>query len=367
MDGRTVTAFRFAFGAAVAGCLSAEVSAQGKEGAGKGNTGAAPEVWLCTGRAFDLARPDARWDSVKSRLAGIQLYIDNVNKAKREDLEALVQVVEANGLKVSVECGGTLGFAPLDDSNGEQSARIELAKIAKWYGAGGTVDYLNLDGPVRRLLYPRRGKKTLPSFGSIEDCANELMDYMRAVKAAHPRMRFFLLTNFPNWGYRGGVSYHGRGDKQQDWGDYHEVVTTVLKVAEAAGLSFAGVTVDNPYEYLIGEHFSVKNEDPSKVDWLGRVRAYENFARSRGLEFNLIVNSQEGGKVSDRAFFERTLKMLDAYTAAGGRPTRCIVQSWYTYPRAIVPEEEPYSMTALVKAVIERLDRRARAANGGGE
>ena len=366
MDGKHVTAFRLAFGAAVAGCLTAKVCAQGTDAADAGEPGPVPEVWLCTGKAFDLARPDARWDSVRKNLTGIQLYIDKVNKARREDLEALVQVVDGNGLKVSIECGGTLGFAPLDETNGEQSARIELAKIAKWYGAGGTVDYLNLDGPVRRLLYPRRGKEMLPGFGSIEDCAHELMDYLRTVRAAHPGIRFFLLTNFPNWGYRGGVSYHGRGEKQQDWGDYHEVVTTVLRVAEEAGLSFAGVTVDNPYEYLIGEHFSVKNEDPTEVDWLGRVRAYEDFARSRGLEFNLIVNSQEGGKQSDRAFFERTLKMLDTYVAAGGRPTRCIVQSWYAHPRTIVPEDEPYSMTALVKAVLERLARRTGAVRAGG-
>ena len=289
MHGMAVTVFRFAFGAALAGCLSAEVAAQGTEGDGKSIAGAASEVWLCTGKAFDLARPEARWDAVRKGLTGIQLYIDKVNKARREDLEALVAVVKANGFRVSIECGGTLGFAPLDDTNGEASARIELAKIDKWYAAGGSVDYLNLDGPVRRLLYPRRGKKTLPSFGSIEDCAGELMDYMRAVKAAHAGIRFFLLTNFPNWGYRGAVSYHGRGEKQQDWGDYHDVVTTVLRVAEEAGMSFVGVTVDNPYEYLVGEHASVKIGEPAKVDWLGRVRAYEDFVRSRGLEFNLIV------------------------------------------------------------------------------
>ena len=76
----------------------------------------------------------------------------------------------------------------------------------------------------------------------------------------------------------------------------------------------------------------------------------------------LISNSEAGGKESDRAFFERTLKMVDLYGSAGGRPTRIIVQSWYAYPRTIVPEDEPYSMTALVKAVIERSERQAGGA-----
>lgn len=80
------------------------------------------------------------------------------------------------------------------------------------------------------------------------------MDYLRAVKKAHPEIRFFLLTNFPNWGYRGNVSYHARGPKRQDWGGYHDVVTTVLAAAKEEGLTVAGVTADNPYEYLVGQH-----------------------------------------------------------------------------------------------------------------
>jgi len=315
-----------------------------------------PEVWLCTARMFDLTRPDARWDYVRKRLTGIQLYIDRINKARPEDLKKLAAVVRENGLKVSVECGGTLGFAPLDDRNGEFSARIELAKLDKWRRAGGRIDYLNLDGPVRRLLYPRRGKRRIPGFTSIEDCANELMDYIRAVKAVYPGVRFFLLTNFPNWGYRGQPSYHARGPKQQDWGDYDLVIRTVLKIAKEQGIRLDGVTVDNPYEYAVGEHFSVKLEDPRKIDWLGRIRAFEDFARAHGLELNLIINSEKGGKTSDREFYERTLKMLDAYIQAGGKPTRYIVQSWYRFPETIVPETAPYSMTALVKAVLERLD-----------
>lgn len=336
-------------------CLAAD---DGATETHTGDTGRCtdPEVWLCTGRAFDLARSDSGWDTVKQRLTGIQLYIDKVNTAKPEELRALVQIVKEVDLKVSIECGGTLGFAPLSDLNGEQSARIELAKIEKWCRVGGTVDYLNLDGPVRRLLYPMRGRRRIPGFTSIERCARELADYLKAVRQRHPQIQFFLLTNFPNWGYCGDVSYHARGENRQDWGDYDKVVRTVLRVLKEEGLRLTGVTVDNPYEYLVGEHFSVKLKDPTETDWLRRVRTYEDFSHERELEFNLIINSEAGGKESDQAFHDRTLRMLDAYCRAGGRPTRYIVQSWYEYPRTIVPEDKTYSMTALVKAVMEKLD-----------
>ena len=312
---------------------------------------AKPEIWMCYRDPLGLAAKDARWDFVKKHISGIKIYIGTLRKAPAGKLAALAAMLKENRIQVAVECGGTLGYAPLDETNGEKSAEIELRNIDKWYRAGGKVDYLDLDGPVRRLLYPK-GKK---GFTSVEKCAPELMDYMRAVRKAHPKIRFFLLTNFPNWGYRGGVSYHARGPKRQDWGDYDEVVRTVLKHAKEAGLRFAGVTVDNPYEYLTGEHSSVKLKDPTKVNWIKRVRAYEEFARSRGLELNLIANSERGGNTSDKAFYERTLKMVDAYVAAGGKPTRYIIQSWYPFPKKLVPEAGPHSMTALVRAAMLKL------------
>jgi hypothetical protein len=132
-------------------------------------------------------------------------------------------------------------------------------------------------------------------------------------------------------------------------------VRIVLDKLRAAGIQLDGVTVDNPYEYLVGEHFSVNLADPKSVNWLARVRSYEDFAREQGLTFNLIVNSERGGNESDERFFLETLRMVDTYQHAGGRPTRWFVQSWYPFPQQMLPETAPPGMTALVKAVIERV------------
>jgi|GEM_PF-784808 len=319
------------------------------------------EVWLCTGKGvFDLLKPDAQWPFVREHLAGIQLYIDVINRATPEQLGGLARLVRAQRYQVSVECGGTLDFAPMDETNGESSARIELAKVAKFCAAGGRVDFLNLDGPVRRLMHPEN-RKDGRRFDSVEKAADELVDYVTLVRQAHPEIRFFLLTNFPNWGYRGDVSYHARGAGRQDYGDYDTVVRVVLEKLKTAGIPLAGVTVDNPYDYLVGEHMSVKLRDPKSVDWLGRVRAYEDFAREQGLQFNLIVNSERGGHTSDEAFCTETLKMAETYVKAGGRPTRWFVQSWYAHPTQIVPESAPHSLTGLAKAVISTVGSGAPA------
>jgi hypothetical protein len=91
------------------------------------------------------------------------------------------------------------------------------------------------------------------------------------------------------------------------------------------------------------------------VDWVERVRDFERYARSEKLEFNLIVNCQDGGKDSDALFSRNTLTYVDLYRNAGGRPDRYIVQSWYDHPKCIVPDTEPGSMTHLVAEIIRRV------------
>jgi hypothetical protein len=313
------------------------------------------EVWLCAGdRINQLLQPGADWPYSRQHLSGIKLYVDQINGATPEQLANLVRLVHAQNYQVAVELGGCLDFAPMDDTAGRWSARHELAKLDKFYAAGGTVDFLDLDGPIRRLLHPEK-RRDGRRFDSVEQAADQLVEALRVHRRAHRATRYWLLTNFPNWGWRGEASYHARGPQRQDYGDYHAVVRVVLRKLAAAGIPLEGVTVDNPYDYLIGEHFSVKLPDPKAINWLARVRDYEDFARGQDLSFNLIVNSQRGGHESDERFFRETIAMTDLYRQAGGQPTRWFVQSWYPFPKQMVPETAPHSMTALVKAVIERV------------
>jgi hypothetical protein len=312
-------------------------------------------VWLCVGdRLKELLDPAAEWPTVKQGLSGIKLYVDQINKASPEDLAAIVRLVKENGYQVAVELGCCLDFSPLDETAGEWSGRHELAKLNKLYAAGGKVDFLDLDGPVRRLMFPDN-RKDGRHYTSMEKAADEVVDSVRLFHQAHPEMRFWHLTNFPNWGYRGDVSYHARGPKRQDYGEYDDAHRLVYEKLKAAGIPLAGVTIDNPYDYLIGEHFSVNLKPATTVDWLKRVRAYEDRCRTEGLEVNLIVNSERGGMQSDALFAEETLKMVDLYLKAGGRPTRWLVQTWYPFPKRMAPETDPTTMTGLVKAVIERV------------
>ena len=60
------------------------------------------------------------------------------------------------------------------------------------------------------------------------------------------------------------MSYHARGPNRQDYGEYDDVHRLVYDKLKAAGVGLSGVTIDNPYDYLIGEHISVNLKDPHR-------------------------------------------------------------------------------------------------------
>jgi hypothetical protein len=179
---------------------------------------------------------------------------------------------------------------------------------------------------------------------------------MKVVNSRYPDLKFFTLTNFPNWGWKGGTSCHARHENRQDWGDYYDVVSTLLRKTKDAGVvNPVGVTVDSPYQYTIGRVRSVNLEDPSRVNWIARLRDLEDYVESQGMELNLIINSVERLEVDAETYCEETLALIDLFEKAGGSPKRYIVQSWGHHPAKMLPESDPVSMTGLTKAVIMKV------------
>jgi hypothetical protein len=312
------------------------------------------DICMCTNYPLPLLDPNAKWDFVKRRLGYLKLYIDWINKASPDELSALVSVLKQNNIKIAVEAGGTLANAPMDNTNGQVSAQITMRKLRKLLDAGGEISYFDLDGSVRRLLGLGKNPGPRAYFTSVPACVDQLVNFMRAMRANLPNVQFYEITNFPNWGWKGGPSYHGKGPRHQDWGEYYNVIQTIIHKTNAAGIPIAGVTVDAPYEYAVGIHKSATIKNPQQFNWLGRIRDLENYVEGQSLEFNLILNSEVGGATSDKEFCQRTLRYLDAYRAAGGHPTRYMIQSWYPFPKEIVPENKQYTFTWLVRTIMGR-------------
>ena len=218
-----------------------------------------------------------------------------------------------------MECGGTLGHFRNTEPVGLRSATAEMRNIDRVAALGGTMHYLDMDGPISRTLWSGRHRfdhkrRGNTGYDNIDKCVEELITYMKLVNRRYPDLKFFTLTNFPNWGWKGGTSYHSRHENNQDWGDYYDVISTLLREAKKAGVTnLVGVTVDSPYPYTIGRVRSVNLADPSQVDWIARLRDLEDYVESQGMELNLIVNSVERLEVDAKTYCEETLALIDLF------------------------------------------------------
>jgi hypothetical protein len=349
---------------ALAGLISDSASSNEPTAQGTKDT---PEVWLCHHDIEDLADPNADWHFVRDHLDGVKIYVGSLMGTRKhtrisdENLASLARTLDQQGIQLAMECGGTLGHFRNTESVGLRSAYAEMRNIDRVAAMGGTMHYLDMDGPISRTLWSGRHRsdhkrRGNTGYDNIDSCVEELVAYMKLVNGKYPNLKFFTLTNFPNWGWKGGTSYHSRHENHQDWGDYYDVISTLLREAKAAGVTnLVGVTVDSPYHYTIGRVKSVNLDDPSRVDWVARLRDLEDYVEGQGMEFNVIVNSVERLEVDAKTYCEETLALIDLLENAGGTPKRYIVQSWGHHPAKMLPESDPVSMTGLTKAVIMKV------------
>ncbi|MCL5269002.1 MAG: hypothetical protein M1457_00240 [bacterium] len=302
-----------------------------------------PEIWMSMRHGVpDLAAPGARWDFVKRNLGGFKFMRSNLGAfATLDQDKEVIAIMNEHHIPMHIEVAGAMPHGPVGENLGRVAGDFDMRHcVDPLSQRGAKIQILDVDWQVHQLRAEMAKKWPGETTQQLmERAAGFFVDYMRTINEKYPDIRFFLLSNFPNWRWKGGPN------NAADWGDYWDVVSAVVPRARAAKAPLIGITVDYPYNYAIRK---------GPVDWVARVREMEDYARSQGLQFNLIINCQDGGNTSDQAFYENTLKYLDLYRKAGGHPDRYIVQSWYDYPKAIVPEDKPYSMTNLVMDVIKR-------------
>ncbi|MCL5270455.1 MAG: hypothetical protein M1457_07885 [bacterium] len=324
----------------------------------------APDVWMCHKNGKEVALNAAQCPTVAAKLGILQIFIVSLYAEKPdhftdEELRAIARFCIQRRLPISIECGGTLQYASLDENEGESSAALELPGFRRLVQAGVRPSIINMDDPVSRSMLLDDGDRIRfhKGLATVDEATREMIDYMRAVRKEIPDVQFVYVTNFLNWGWKGQPCFWARPQKPLGRGDFHPVIQAVVKATREAGIPLRGVLVDAPYDYVTGHHPDSHLPDPTKADFMGRVRDLEDYVHSQGLEFTLTINSETPGSANDdKKYYEDTLAYMDAYRGRGGRPDHWLVESWYPGPQKVVPESEPYTFSYLVKAVIEKTE-----------
>ncbi len=279
-----------------------------------------------------------------------------------------------NHIKIGVECGYFDHSLDLVESGnpasdvvpsraipklvpgiGKQTATAEIAKLRSLWQAGHSPDYLILDDPMRRLTIPGQDNlgQILTGMPDYPTAATEVVSYMQTMRGKFPNVKFVIILNFPNWGWRGEPAFSVAAGRTgpMNWGDAHQAMETLFSAVRQNQLSIHAIQADFPWRY-----FAEQPPDAfaATVNWPERLLLLEQYARSKGVKFHLTANS-ETGYVSAKAFSEDSLKYLDAYLAAGGKPDHFVVQSWYPHPAELLPESETYTGLWLAARFIQRL------------
>lgn len=342
-----------------------------------------PKIWLNHYQLGTLAEAkDSDWPITREGLDTAFFAINTLWPMKKPmqlsiaptQAVAAAANLHANGIKIGVECGyfdhsetllnpgdpasdviGSALSPVIAKGVGERTARIEIAKIRSWWQAGQIPDYLVLDDPMRRLTvpgqdYPGQLLQGMPDYASA---AEEVAAYMQTMRQKFPVVKFVITLNFPNWGWKGEPAFSMAPGRvgAMNWGDAHTAMDVLFSTLDKDHEHIDTIQGDFPWRY-----FAEPPADAvaATVDWPGRILQLEQYARSKDVRFNLTANS-ETGYVSAEAFSQDSLKYLDAYLAAGGKPDRFVVQSWYPHPKELLPESKSYTGTWLASRFVQRL------------
>jgi hypothetical protein len=323
------------------GAATITASAGGTSGAVSTNVvGIAPtkperngqHIWIGPNVAAGLFVPGASWPSVQARTQVLKLYISDLD-TDPSSLASMAATLNQAHIAVAIESGGLRG----GDCSGASVGHVDSDFIQRLVHAGGAISFIALDEPFANSL----ASGVEPNCGyTVAQAAAELATEIHIMRSAFPGVEIGLIEPVPLYSVGSYPS-----NSVTAFGDLLQLLDTFLSVLAQAHERIDFFHADAPYDY-----------DQALPNGWQKVVALEHAVRDHGIRFGLIYNSEAGGTAGDEPFHDQTLAALLAYQAAGGRPDDLLLQSWYPYPSAMVPEDQANTFTNTAKDVIAQYD-----------
>jgi hypothetical protein len=284
-----------------------------------------------------------QWTETRSAIDRVQFFGMTMLTDQQDKLKEMAALFSESDIKATFEIGGLLDWhADEQDLSAERSFEEDLAMLNHWRDAGGTIDRVHLDGPIRRMVYPFGVEESYHTFDTA------IAELVQLINLWHAEgVEVFLLTNFPNWGWKGESAYVNQRFTpfELGYGDYYDVYMYLMAELEKNGGYLDGVIVDSPLDFSNKEIQS--NNDLSHIDFFERILDLENLVQESGMKFGLIYNSVFGMRGSNRDFYFDVMDYIEIYHDYGGRPDIYNIVSWMQFPLVFLPEGTPHTMTNL--------------------
>ena len=325
-----------------------------------------------------LFEPDAQWQEVWERIDFYKYYANQLRPPKwltKLTAGPFAAFMKQHDIAIASEFGG---FGPGTGKAIPDAADSAVAMLKPIFDAGGKVDAIHLDGPVRRML---KGFQKSPNALTLDQIAALLAEFWTKVHKAYPDVEIGLITNFPNWDYTKDLPGYNGHYTDASGVTYHEALTRVYEAVTKAGDRIAFVEVDCPYGYY--KRTTTRNAD-APVDNQSKFLALQKWCEDRKIKFHIIVNNEipqppEGRELTaaeqtgaDKAFHDGTLEYIRRLREDGIFPDVFLIQSWYVAPAKHLPVAEKYTFmntarqaVALIEKLYPREHPRARPPRKG--
>lgn len=322
-------------------------------------TGQQPRVLMCKGNPWELCDTD-QWPTVYDNVDIVKIYIGDIKQGVDiNQVKCFIQKLRSKGIKIAFEIGGLLDWHA---NKGGESAQYSFEQ--DWLnlqpfltpesggGAGGYIDMLDMDGPIRRMLFPNNVKA---NHHTLQTAVTELTKVIRMWQDSLPGVEVNVLVNFPVWGWKREPAYFAVDGYSDGYGNYYEVFNEMIRQFDSLNIHPAGITIDNPYDYAMGIAQTNQPQLINGIDWIARVLELEQMIKAENLKANLIFNSNLGGYIGNDSFHYHSLNYIDLYLQKGGNPDGYWMQSWYKHPQEWLPEYQPYTMTYLLLQTLNKI------------
>lgn len=307
------------------------------------------------------------WEYSLSNIDVYSFFIGNI-QGNQEEIQKAVNLFQNHNIEIAVEAGGILNFKGCYAGIGNRSAiESEIPKFQNIYNAGGSIQYVTLDGPLRRALDTYNTEITCGGYFTLDEATDEIVDYMKQVHLQYPNIKFGLITNFPHWGYKNTKSYWAN-DCGWDC-DYKIALEALLEKVESRGEKIYYVHVDNPYDYTTT--VAPPGNILTQQEIENRLLELESQVEGHNIRFGIIYNSNSirdyngprGGKYDepdydgghDEVYFQETLDYMDLYDSIEGSPEDYIIESWYDTPLYLITEDQNFTFTNIMKNAIAKI------------
>ncbi|MBN1446614.1 MAG: T9SS type A sorting domain-containing protein [Bacteroidetes bacterium] len=317
-----------------------------------------PRVAMCWGGPWALA-DTAAWPEVLGRLDILKIYIGDINeRVDPETARTLLTALHSHDVKIAIELGGLLDWhADEGERSAETSFQQEWASVQplirfiRQIDSSRSIDMLDMDGPIRRMLLPNNVPAT---HHTLESAVDELSQVVQLWRDSIPGIEINLLTNFPNWAWGNTPAYFAIAGNANGYGRYEDVLDAIEQEGRESGLFFDALTVDNPYDYATGIAQTNHPSVIAGVDWMQRLAELDARAAGMGWKVNMIFNTN-GARTAEQ-YSRQTLQLIDLYHDRVGRPDGYWIQSWYQLPDAWLPETGAYTMTHITREAMRSIE-----------